>query len=99
MIRIITDSAADFEHSESERLGISTVPLAVFIEGKEYKDEFDSKKLDSFKQSEAQILEDMQLLKTYLLPLLSLTEEFMPRFMEEKQKRKMLEFSDISHMA
>lgn len=30
---------------------------------KEYKDEFDSKKLDSFKQSEAQILEDMQLLK------------------------------------
>ena len=66
---------------------------------KEYKDEFDSKKLDSFKQSEAQILEDMQLLKTYLLPLLSLTEEFMTRFMEEKQKRKMLEFSDISHMA
>lgn len=66
---------------------------------KEYKDEFDSKKLDSFKQSEAQILEDMKLLRTYLLPLLSLTEEFMTRFMEEKQKRKMLEFADISHMA
>ena len=40
MIRIITDSAADFEHSESERLGISTVPLAVFIDEKEYKDDF-----------------------------------------------------------
>ena len=66
---------------------------------KEYKDEFDSKKLDGFKQSETEILEDMALLKSYLLPLLSLTEEFMTLFMEEKQKRKMLEFSDISHMA
>ena len=40
MIRIITDSAADFEHSESEKLGISTIPLAVYIDGKEYKDDF-----------------------------------------------------------
>ena len=38
MVRIITDSAADFEHSESEKFGISTVPLAVYIDGKEYKD-------------------------------------------------------------
>lgn len=66
---------------------------------KEYKDEFDIKKLDSFHQTETQILEDMQLLKNYLLPLLSLTEEFVALFMEEKKKRKMLEFSDISHMA
>lgn len=40
MIRIITDSAADFEHSESENLGISTIPLAVYIDGREYKDDF-----------------------------------------------------------
>ncbi len=40
MVRIITDSAADFEHSESEKLGISTIPLAVYIDGKEYKDDF-----------------------------------------------------------
>lgn len=36
MVRIITDSAADFEHSESEKFGISTIPLAVYIDGKEY---------------------------------------------------------------
>lgn len=40
MVRIITDSAADFEHSESEKFGISTIPLAVYIDGKEYKDDF-----------------------------------------------------------
>ena len=40
MIRIMTDSAADFEHSESEKLGISTIPLAVYIDGREYKDDF-----------------------------------------------------------
>lgn len=34
MVRIITDSAADFEHSESEKFGISTIPLAVYIDGK-----------------------------------------------------------------
>ena len=40
MVKIITDSAADFEHSESEKLGISTIPLAVYIDGREYKDDF-----------------------------------------------------------
>lgn len=40
MVRIITDSAADIEHSESEKLGISVIPLAVYIDGKEYKDDF-----------------------------------------------------------
>ena len=35
MVKIITDSAADFEHSESEKFGISTIPLAVYIDGKE----------------------------------------------------------------
>ena len=43
MVRIITDSAADFEHSESEKFGISTIPLAVYIDGKEYKDDLDRK--------------------------------------------------------
>ncbi len=66
---------------------------------KEYKDEFDPKKLDYFRQTDEQVLADMKLLKTYLLPLLSLTEEFVALFMQEKKKRKMLEFSDISHMA
>lgn len=40
MVRIITDSAADFEHSESEKFGISIIPLSVYIDGKEYKDDF-----------------------------------------------------------
>lgn len=66
---------------------------------KEYKDEFDLKKLECFRQSETEILDDMKLLRIYLLPLLDLTETFVARFMEEKQKRKLLEFSDISHMA
>lgn len=48
MVRIITDSAADFEHSESEKFGISTIPLAVYIDGKEYKDDFLHSKGDKF---------------------------------------------------
>lgn len=40
MVRIITDSAADFEHFESEKLGISIIPLPVYIDGREYKDDF-----------------------------------------------------------
>lgn len=66
---------------------------------KEYKDELDLKKLPFFKQKEEEVLADMKRLRGYLLPLLELTEEFVACFMQEKKKRKMLEFSDISHMA
>lgn len=65
----------------------------------EYKDAFDLKKITCFRQTEEMVLSDMQKLRNCLLPFLDLTEEFVSLFMKEKKKRKMLEFSDISHMA
>ena len=65
----------------------------------QYKEEFDLKNLGCFRQKEERVLADMQHMREYLLPLLDITEEFIGRFMQEKQKRKILEFSDISHMA
>lgn len=62
-----------------------------------YKAEFDSFKF--LKQSSEIVLSEMETLRSYLVPLLSLTEEFMDVFLEEKKARKMLEFSDVSHMA
>ncbi|MGN0367365.1 MAG: helicase-exonuclease AddAB subunit AddA, partial [Wujia sp.] len=62
-----------------------------------YKD--DLSKLDCFKQSASDILEDLAVMRAYLLALLDLEEVFMNRFFEAKKARKMLEFSDISHMA
>ena len=36
MVRIITDSAADFEPFELEKLNISCTPLSVALDGQEY---------------------------------------------------------------
>ena len=41
MVRIITDSAADFEPAELEKLNISCVPLSVMLAGKEYRENID----------------------------------------------------------
>ena len=38
MIRIITDSAADFEPAELERMQITCIPLTVFLDGQEYQE-------------------------------------------------------------
>ena len=64
---------------------------------KEYKDDFSA--VDCFVQSAEDLLADIKWQRTYLLPLLALTEEFVNLYMAEKKKRKQLEFSDISHMA
>ena len=64
---------------------------------KEYKDDFS--KVDCFAGSAEDLLSDIKWQRAYLLPLLDLTEEFVNLYMEEKKKRKLLEFSDISHMA
>lgn len=38
MVRIITDSAADFEPQELERMHIACIPLGVMLDGKEYEE-------------------------------------------------------------
>lgn len=46
MVRIITDSAADFEPREMEQMGITCIPLVVMFGEKEYRENVDlSKKL------------------------------------------------------
>ena len=41
MVRIITDSAADFEPAELEQLNISCIPLSVMLEEKSYRENID----------------------------------------------------------
>ena len=41
MVRIITDSAADFEPAELEKLNISCIPLSVMLEDKSYRENID----------------------------------------------------------
>lgn len=41
MVRIITDSAADFEPAELEKLNISCIPLSVMLEEKSYRENID----------------------------------------------------------
>lgn len=41
MVRIITDSAADFEPAELEKLNISCIPLSVMLDGKSYRENLD----------------------------------------------------------
>lgn len=41
MVRIITDSAADFEPVELEKLNISCIPLSVMLEEKSYRENID----------------------------------------------------------
>ncbi len=64
---------------------------------KEYKEDFSD--IDCFSDHVETLLADIKWQRTYLLPLLEVTEEFVNLFMEEKKRRKLYEFSDISHMA
>lgn len=41
MVRIITDSAADFEREELERMQVACIPLSVLIGGREYTENVD----------------------------------------------------------
>ncbi len=45
------------------------------------------------------LLEELKHISTYLIPLIDLTKMFMDEYMQEKKARRMLEFSDIEHMA
>lgn len=44
MVRIITDSAADFEPFELDKLGISCIPLTVIFDDREYQENIDLSK-------------------------------------------------------
>lgn len=46
-----------------------------------------------------EVLEQIKEMRQYLVPLLDLVEEFMSLFEEKKKSRKLMEFSDIEHMA
>ncbi len=48
MVRIITDSAADFEPFELEKLNIACVPLSVMLAGKEYRENIDLSKQEFY---------------------------------------------------
>ncbi len=45
------------------------------------------------------VLNQIGEMRQYLIPLLELVEEFMEAFAEKKKNRKLMEFSDVEHMA
>lgn len=49
--------------------------------------------------SPEEVLEQIKEMRQYLLPLLDLAEEFTVLFEEKKKSRRLMEFSDIEHMA
>lgn len=48
MVRIITDSAADFEPAELESLNIACIPLSVMLDGKSYRENIDLSKKEFY---------------------------------------------------
>ncbi|MBR3833440.1 MAG: helicase-exonuclease AddAB subunit AddA [Lachnospiraceae bacterium] len=53
----------------------------------------------TLKKSAEELVEELTHISTYLIPLVDLTKVFMEEYMQEKKARRMLEFSDIEHMA
>ena len=53
MVRIITDSAADFEPAELEKLNIACTPLSVMLADKEYRENIDLSKKQFYELLEA----------------------------------------------
>lgn len=51
------------------------------------------------KKSAAELVEELQTIAIYLIPLLKLTRTFSDEYMQEKKLRRMFEFSDIEHFA
>lgn len=51
------------------------------------------------KRSDKELTEELKHISTYLIPLVKLVSTFMDAYMLEKKSRRMLEFSDIEHMA
>ncbi len=46
-----------------------------------------------------EVMEELEQLGSYIIPLVKLTEKFDEEYMKEKKLRRMFEFSDIAHMA
>ena len=63
----------------------------------EYKETV-SKKIAPKKDAEG-LLEELNYIATYLIPLINLTKTFMGEYYKEKKSRRMLDFSDVEHMA
>lgn len=62
-----------------------------------YKKSVDAMK--KLNKREDKIITELSSLKSYMLPLLTLTEEFIRRFDLMKQTRRLLTFSDVEHLA
>lgn len=54
---------------------------------------------DCFGETTEHLLSNMKNMRPYIETILSMTEEFMRRFAEEKQSRNIMEFSDLEQMA
>lgn len=54
---------------------------------------------DICKYTLEEILFQIRSMREYLIPLLSLVQEFTEAFAEKKETRKLMEFSDVEHMA
>ena len=67
MVRIITDSAADFEPAELEKLNISCIPLSVMLEEKSYRENIDLGKKRFYELPPARHPKPLSLLRTCCL--------------------------------
>lgn len=57
------------------------------------------KEINIFKADAALVIEQFKVMKSYLIPLIKLVEEFSDIYMDLKQSRRLMEFADIEHMA
>ena len=77
MIRIITDSTADFPQNEAQALGLRVIPLQVNIDGEMYRDG-----LDLEPESFYEMLAEAKNLPTTSQPS---PEQFLTEFEQAKQ--------------
>ncbi|MBE5932198.1 MAG: helicase-exonuclease AddAB subunit AddA [Lachnospiraceae bacterium] len=63
----------------------------------EYKDLISKKIIPN--KSASELVEELNHIATYIIPLINLTKTFMEEYMQEKKQRRMLEFADVEHMA
>ncbi len=57
------------------------------------------KSVNIFKDAASDIVEELQIMRTYLVPLVDLTIEFIDAYDRKKTTRKIMEFSDVEHLA
>lgn len=57
------------------------------------------KKLNILKSDSANVIDEMKNISGYLVPLIDLVISFLGEYETEKGKRKLVEFSDVEHMA